>query len=73
MLIVCVVSTISLVSYCIDNIPYVAFVHIRIKRACDLHPLTPHFYIVKLGCTGVYVFPYFCSTRGVQYIMATCQ
>ena len=23
---------------------------------CDLYPLTPHFYIVKLGCTGVYIF-----------------
>ena len=29
--------------------------------ACDLHPLTPHFYIVKMGCTGVYMFSYFCS------------
>ena len=56
MLIVCVVSTISLVSYCIDNVPYVAFVHIRIKRPCDLHSLTPHFYIVKLGCTGYTFF-----------------
>ena len=23
-------------------------------------PLTPHFYIVKLGFTGVYIFSYFC-------------
>ena len=23
--------------------------------------LTPHFYIVKLGFTGVYIFSYFCS------------
>ena len=23
---------------------------------CDLYPLTPHFYIVKLGFTGVYIF-----------------
>ena len=22
---------------------------------CNLHPLTPHFYIVKLGFTGVYI------------------
>ena len=29
---------------------------------CNEHPLTPHFYIVKLGFTGVYVFfSYFCS------------
>ena len=24
-------------------------------------PRTPHFYIVKLGFTGVYIFSYFCS------------
>ena len=23
---------------------------------CNEHPLTPHFYIVKLGCTEVYIF-----------------
>ena len=23
---------------------------------CNEHPLTPHFYIEKLGCTGVYIF-----------------
>ena len=23
---------------------------------CNLHPLTPHFYIVKLGLTVVYIF-----------------
>ena len=28
---------------------------------CDLYLLTPHFYIVKLGFTGVYTFSYFCS------------
>ena len=22
---------------------------------CNEHPLTPHFYIVNLGCTGVYI------------------
>ena len=29
---------------------------IRKTRPCDLYPLTPHFYIVKLGFTGVYIF-----------------
>ena len=29
--------------------------HIRIKFPCNLHPLTPHFYIVKLEFTGVYI------------------
>ena len=28
---------------------------------CDLYPFTPHFYIVKLGFTRVYIFSYFCS------------
>ena len=29
--------------------------HIKITRPCHLHPLTPHFYIVKRGFTGVYI------------------
>ena len=28
---------------------------IRITCTCDSYPLTPHFYIVKLGFTGVYI------------------
>ena len=28
---------------------------------CNEHPLTPHFYIVKVGFTGVFIFSYFCS------------
>ena len=28
---------------------------IRITHPCVLYPLTPHFYIVKLGFTGVYI------------------
>ena len=28
---------------------------IRITCPCDLYPFTPHFYIVKLGFTGVYI------------------
>ena len=28
----------------------------RITRPCNVHPLTPHFYIGKLGFTGVYIF-----------------
>ena len=30
------------------------FATIRITCPCDLNPLAPHFYIVKLGFTGVY-------------------
>ena len=29
---------------------------IRITCPCDLYPLTPHFYIVKLGFTRVFIF-----------------
>ena len=29
---------------------------IRITCPCNEHPLTPHFYVVKLGFTGVYIF-----------------
>ena len=28
---------------------------------CNEYPLTPHFYIIKLGFTGVYISSYFCS------------
>ena len=28
---------------------------------CNEDPLTPHFYIVKLGFTRVYIISYFCS------------
>ena len=28
---------------------------IIITCTCDLYPLAPNFYIVKLGCTGVYI------------------
>ena len=27
-----------------------------IRSLCNVDPLTPHFYIVKLGFTGVYIF-----------------
>ena len=36
-------------------------VGIMITCPCYVYPLTPHFYIVKLGFTGVYIFSYFCS------------
>ena len=29
---------------------------VRITCPCDIYPLTPHFYIVKLGFTGVFIF-----------------
>ena len=31
-------------------------INIMKTSPCNEHPLTPHFYIVKLGFTGVYIF-----------------
>ena len=33
--------------------------NIKLKRPCNLHPVTPHFYIVKLGLHGYTLFSYF--------------
>ena len=37
---------------------YVVAVSVYIMQTCpcNIYPLTPHFYIVKLGFTGVYIF-----------------
>ena len=45
--------------------------HIRITRPCDLYPLTPHFYIVKLGCTGVYIFLIFALKHRLWVLIRT--
>ena len=34
---------------------------IMLTCSCNVHPLTPHFYIVKVGFTGVYIIFLFCS------------
>ena len=34
-----------------------------------LYPFTSHFYIVKLGCTGVYIFSYFRSKNRLWVLM----
>ena len=43
--------------------------YIRKTCPCDSFPLTPHFYTVKLGFTGVFIISYFCAktliVRGV--------
>ena len=54
----------SMLKHEIKNILIQFFVDMEIIMLtcpCDLYTLTPHFYIVKLGLTGVYVFSYFCS------------
>ena len=37
----------------------VKFLHIIITCPCNVDPLTPHFYVVKLGFTGVYIIFFF--------------
>ena len=39
----------------LDKTSHLNVLGIRITCPCDLYPLTPKFYIVKLGCTGVYI------------------
>ena len=34
----------------------IALTNTMITCPCNVHPLTPHFYMVKLGFTGVYIF-----------------
>ena len=45
---------------------------IRITCPCDLYPLAPHFYIVKLGFTGVYIFSYFCTKTALTCTHDLC-
>ena len=42
----------------ISSVPNEHFIGnvIMITCPCNVHRLTPHFYIVKLGLTGVYIF-----------------
>ena len=46
-------------------------VSIRITCPCDLYPLTPHFYILKLGCTGVYIFLIFALKHRLWVLIST--
>ena len=46
--------------------------NIRITRPCGLHPFnTPHFYIVKRGLTGVYIFLVFALKHRVWVLVRT--
>ena len=50
-----------------DGLQCASALIITITSPCDLYPLTPHFYQVKLGLTGEYIFSYFCSkTKSVE-------
>ena len=39
-----------------DMGPYFLIHYITKTSLCNEHPLTPHFHIVKVGFTGVYIF-----------------
>ena len=45
--------------------------HITITSPCNEHPLTPHFYIVKLGFTGVYFFLIFVPKHRLWVLLRT--
>ena len=51
-LLVCYVAVTTRSSYYLNLFFYFS---IRITCPCDLYSLTPHFYIVKLEFTGVYI------------------
>ena len=44
-----------------------AFQIIMLTFTCNADSLTPHFHIVKLGFTRVFIFPYFCSKIDCGY------
>ena len=49
----------SVVEFLLQDI---SSLHITKTSPCNEDPyLTPHFYKVKLGLTGVFIFSYFCS------------
>ena len=52
-------------------IGYVIFFIFRKTSPCNEDPLTPHFYIVKLGFTGVFIFSYFCSKHRLWVLVRT--
>ena len=46
-----------------DNLTWLDLTWLCITKTYlyNFDPIKPHFYIVKLGFTGVYIFSYFCS------------
>ena len=44
---------------------------IRITYPCNVHLFTPHFYIVKLGFTGVYIFLIFALKHRLWVLVRT--
>ena len=61
----------SVPGYCLPLTYY-----IKITCPCNEYPLTPHFYIVKLGFTWVYIFSsesyHFDNREILLYIARTC-
>ena len=46
-------------------------IYIMITCPCNVYPLTPHFYIVKLGLTGVYIFLIFALKHRLWVLVRT--
>ena len=51
---------------CVDQFKWRTSI-IRITRPCDLYPLAPHYCIVKLGFTGVYIFSFLLKNKDCEY------
>ena len=51
--VVCGISTVRIMNRTLAKF---ASLVIRKTLPCDSYPLAPHFYLVKLGFTGVYIF-----------------
>ena len=41
----------------------------RITHPCNVYPLKPHFYIVKLGLTGVNIFSFFFAPKHRLWVL----
>ena len=45
--------------------------YIMITSPCNVYPLIPHFYVAKVGFTGVYLFSYFALKHGLRVLVRT--
>ena len=54
-----------------DRVWHIGNIHITKTSPCNEHPLTPHFYIVNLGFTGVYIFLIFAPKHRLWVLVRT--
>ena len=56
---------------CYKNPKICALHHNMLISPYNVDPVTIHFYVVKLGCTGVCIFPYFCFKHRLLVLVRT--